>query len=893
MNETTLWELIEKTKRGSGGDSEKQVSLLEEALGVYSPEEIIEFDRVFHEQMGRSYRRDLWAAAYIINGGCSDDGFDYFRAWLIAQGKEVFERALANPESLTETAEPEVELELIMYAAIKAYEKKTGGEFPYPPRPRVELTGDAWEETEECLQKKFPTLFERFWNSESSDGTAEEMDISSALAALQGLGGLFGGGDASSPEALYTQAAFLMMDETPENAKKAAEMLTQAAEQGHAGAQHLLGTCYQEGNGVAQDHASALKWFRAAAEQGHGDACGSLGLLYQEGMGVPVDYAEAKKWYLQAIEADSAEGAYGLAVLFNEGLGVETNLKEAAKWYRKAAEDGHEVAANCLGVALVNGLGVKADPAEAAKWFAQAAEAGFAEAQYNSGVMHEQGNGVARDFAKAAELYQAAADQGNAKAKLNLGMLHANGTGVTQDDTKAAELYREAAEQGNMVAASNLAILYQHGRGVPQDHAEAVRWCRQSAEAGERVGEFNLGTFYQRGIGVPQDFVEALRWYRLAAAKGFAAAENNIGDFYETGRGVAQDFVESAKWYRRAAEKGIGVAQLCLGEFYRKGQGVPQDFKEAEKWLKLAAAQNLELASQRLEEMYQAGEARRAIARKAKTTTRAVKKQPVKKAAAKTKSSAKPGEVVAAPVAMRRALCLRALIRRCEIEGLLLANKQQKKATGISERKALIDEAKELNAWLKDEGLRESLSKVEREALKKVPGSWTVRELKDYGWRTEALGVVAWAIGLVAKVPPYDQQWNPKPLFKAVPILQPTKKFIAQAKLRNAAKILKAREVAENWLWRARTTQVQKEPERYPPPAGWTYEKIITAAAKHWEKEGLFKALKGDYPALGKPYRKLSEEEWQSCRSIATERLYGLNWVCSYAADWDRVPTGT
>lgn len=30
-----------------------------------------------------AYRRDLWAAAYHANGGCSDDGFIDFRIWLI------------------------------------------------------------------------------------------------------------------------------------------------------------------------------------------------------------------------------------------------------------------------------------------------------------------------------------------------------------------------------------------------------------------------------------------------------------------------------------------------------------------------------------------------------------------------------------------------------------------------------------------------------------------------------------------------------------------------------------------------------------------------------------------------------------------------------------------
>ena len=47
------------------------------------------------------------------------------------------------------------------------------------------------------------------------------------------------------------------------------------------------------------------------------------------------------------------------------------------------------------------------------------------------------------------------------------------------------------------------------------------------------------------------------------------------------------------------------------------------------------------------------------------------------------------------------------------------------------------------------------------------------------------------------------------------------------------------------------------------------------------------------YPARGKAYCELTDEEWQEMRSIATERLYGLNWLCKYSANWDLVPTGT
>jgi hypothetical protein len=49
--------------------------------------------------------RDQWGAAYLANGGCSDDGFDYFRGWLIGQGRKVYETVLADPDSLAAHAD--------------------------------------------------------------------------------------------------------------------------------------------------------------------------------------------------------------------------------------------------------------------------------------------------------------------------------------------------------------------------------------------------------------------------------------------------------------------------------------------------------------------------------------------------------------------------------------------------------------------------------------------------------------------------------------------------------------------------------------------------------------------------------------------------------------------
>src|SRR5262245_15492561 len=100
MDKSTFWSLIEGAKKKAKGNPEKQVEILEKELAKFPPEEIIAFNKIYDEFRFRAYRRELWAAAYIINGGCSDDGFEYFRGWLIAQGKEVYEDALRDPELL-------------------------------------------------------------------------------------------------------------------------------------------------------------------------------------------------------------------------------------------------------------------------------------------------------------------------------------------------------------------------------------------------------------------------------------------------------------------------------------------------------------------------------------------------------------------------------------------------------------------------------------------------------------------------------------------------------------------------------------------------------------------------------------------------------------------------
>ena len=65
------------------------------------------------------------------------------------------------------------------------------------------------------------------------------------------------------------------------------------AEQGNAAAQSNLGVMYANGEGVPEDDAEAVRWYRLAAEQGYAAAQFNLGFMYANGEGVPEDDAEA------------------------------------------------------------------------------------------------------------------------------------------------------------------------------------------------------------------------------------------------------------------------------------------------------------------------------------------------------------------------------------------------------------------------------------------------------------------------------------------------------------------------------------------------------------------------------------------------------------------------
>lgn len=112
------------------------------------------------------------------------------------------------------------------------------------------------------------------------------------------------------------------------------------AEQGNADAQWYLGVMCHDGQGVPQDYAGAVKWFRKAVEQGYARAQYNLGVMFRRGHGVQQDNVEAVKWYRKAAEQGLAEAQLNLGVMYAEGQGVQQDFVQAHMWFDLAAASG-------------------------------------------------------------------------------------------------------------------------------------------------------------------------------------------------------------------------------------------------------------------------------------------------------------------------------------------------------------------------------------------------------------------------------------------------------------------------------------------------------------------------------------------------------------------------
>ena len=176
MDEEQFWAIVQTAVDEAGDDEDEYLEVVKRELSKLSLKEMIGFRLRTDKLLYDSYTSEMWCAGYLMNGGCSDDGFEYFRLWVISRGRKVYEAAMANPDNLIDYIGDDDEMdffefELFWYVALEAFEEAVDAElYDYVDDdnfktcegnyPNFEFN---WEEDDpESMQKLCPRLFEKF-----------------------------------------------------------------------------------------------------------------------------------------------------------------------------------------------------------------------------------------------------------------------------------------------------------------------------------------------------------------------------------------------------------------------------------------------------------------------------------------------------------------------------------------------------------------------------------------------------------------------------------------------------------------------------------------------------------------------------------------------------------
>jgi Protein of unknown function (DUF4240) len=172
LEENLFWLIIDKSLSNSSNQDGQEDFLIKE-LENLTAQQIIGFHLRIEKFLYDIYNSEMWCASHIMNGGSSDDGFEYFRSWVISRGKKIFYDAKQNPDSLVQEVDINLgvyEFESFYNTAFEAFENKTGKSL-YDYLENKNLTSNiekyaklefTWQEEDaESMKKICPELFKK------------------------------------------------------------------------------------------------------------------------------------------------------------------------------------------------------------------------------------------------------------------------------------------------------------------------------------------------------------------------------------------------------------------------------------------------------------------------------------------------------------------------------------------------------------------------------------------------------------------------------------------------------------------------------------------------------------------------------------------------------------
>ena len=124
--------------------------------------------------------------------------------------------------------------------------------------------------------------------------------------------------------------------------EEAFQLLSLAAANNIADAEHLLGILYEYGKGTQIDFAKAFDMYQRASHQNHVESTYHMALMHAFGRGVPQNFKLATALFDQGARNDHAPSTYYVGIMKLYGYGCEPNYHLAMNWFERAAGMGDE-----------------------------------------------------------------------------------------------------------------------------------------------------------------------------------------------------------------------------------------------------------------------------------------------------------------------------------------------------------------------------------------------------------------------------------------------------------------------------------------------------------------------------------------------------------------------
>ncbi|WP_313581381.1 DUF4240 domain-containing protein [Chishuiella sp.] len=99
LEEDFFWQIIEDSLEQANNLQEQKYTLAKELNNLVA-DDIVGFQLRLENYLFSLHNPEIWCAACIMNDDTDPKHFYYFKNWIVSQGRELYERAIANPDEL-------------------------------------------------------------------------------------------------------------------------------------------------------------------------------------------------------------------------------------------------------------------------------------------------------------------------------------------------------------------------------------------------------------------------------------------------------------------------------------------------------------------------------------------------------------------------------------------------------------------------------------------------------------------------------------------------------------------------------------------------------------------------------------------------------------------------